>query len=264
MQLAASILYKEIYKWTRKLCDKLTKDTIAYIRHNTMKNRADPFGYFYLTIKIHKTPISTRPVCSDCASLVHPLGKWLNLVLQPVVTCQPSYFKGSFTFKQELDKLILPPNASVIPFNAVSMYTNIDINNSIPHISNYLEELWDKWECKAIVEAMEHLMKNNRMQFGDHIYHQICRVAMGMSPAPTIANLYVSIYKATHILPLLSKYILFYKRFIDNGFAVWLHDHDPTIYAKNWTDFQAIYNIMGLSWTFKSPHKKLIFMDMMI
>ncbi len=112
---------------------------------------------------------------------------------------------------------------------------------------------------------MELVMKNNRIRFGQLIYHQIRGVVMGMSPAPTIANLYVSIYEATHILPLLlSKYILFYKRFINNGFAVWLHDLDPTINAKNWTDFQAICNAMGLSWTFKSPCKKLIFMDMTI
>ena len=148
-QLAASNLYKEIYQWTRKhgLCERLTKDATDYIRHNTMKNRADPFGYFYLTIKIHKTPVSTRPVCSDCASLVHPLGKWLDLVLQPVVACQPSYFKDSFSLKQEIDKLVLPPNASIITFDAVSMYANIDIDNSISRISSYLEELWDKWEC---------------------------------------------------------------------------------------------------------------------
>ncbi len=78
------------------------------------------------------------------------------------------------------------------------MYTNIDINDSISRISNYLEELWDKWECKAIVEAMELVMKNNPMQFGDLIYHQIRGVAMGMSPAPTIANLYVSVTIPTH------------------------------------------------------------------
>jgi hypothetical protein len=198
-----------------------------------MKNRADPFGYFYLTIKIHKTPISTGPVCSDCASLIHPLGKWLNLELQPVVTCQPSYFKNSFTLNQELDKLILPPNASIITFNAVSMYTNIDINDSISRISNYLEELWDKWECKAIVEAIKLVMKNNRMRFGDLIYHQIRGVAMGMSPAPTIANLYVSIYEATHILPPLSKYILFYKRFIDDGFAVCVGKRVPASHLSS-------------------------------
>jgi hypothetical protein len=265
-QLAASDLYTNIYQWTCKngMCDRLTKDAVNYIRHNTMKNRSHPFGYFYLTVKIHKTPVSTHPVCSDCASLVHPLGKWLDLVLQPVVASQPFYFMDSFTLKQELDKLVLPPNASIITFDAVSMYTNIDIDNSISRISNYLEELWDEYECKAIVNAMEIVMKNNCMQFGDLIYHQICGVAMGMSPAPTIANLYVAIYKMAHIIPLLDKYLLFYRRFIDDGFTAWLHNLDPIVDAMNWTDFQALLNAMGLNRTFKSPRKKLIFMDMMI
>jgi hypothetical protein len=217
-----------------------------------------------LTIKIHKTPVSTCPVCFDCASLIHPLWKWLDLVLQPNIASQPSYFKDLFTLKQELNKLVLPPNASIITFDAVSMYTNIDIVNSISRISSYLEELWDEYECKAIIDAMEIVMKNNHMRFGDLIYHQIPGVAMGMSPAPTIANLYIAIYKTAQIIPLLNKYLLFYRRFINDGFTVWLHDLDPTVNAKNWTNFQALLNAMGLNWTFTSPHKKLIFMDMMI
>jgi hypothetical protein len=36
------------------------------------------------------------------------------------------------------------------------------------------------------------------------------------------------------------------------------------IYAKKWNDFKALINAMGLKWTFKSPGKKLIFMDMTI
>jgi hypothetical protein len=64
-------------------------------------------------------------------------------------------------------------------------------------------------------------MKNNWMRFGDLIYHEIHSVAMGMSPPPTIANLYITINKLNHIIPLLEKYLLFYKRFIDKGFAIW-------------------------------------------
>jgi len=77
-------------------------------------------------------------------------------------------------------------------------------------------------------------MKNNLMGFGDLIYHQIRGVAMGMWPTSTIANLYVAIFKLEHITPLLDKFILFYKRFIDDGFAIWLHDLDPTIDARQW------------------------------
>jgi hypothetical protein len=74
------------------------------------------------------------------------------------------------------------------------MYTNIDINDSIECISTFLAETWDNYDCKAVKEAMEIVMKNNRMRFGNLIYHQIRGVAMGMLPVPTIANLYVAIY----------------------------------------------------------------------
>jgi hypothetical protein len=215
-------------------------------------------------IKIHKFPVSTHPVCSNCASLVHPFGKWLNYALQPAISSQPFYFKDSFSLKQELDKIILPPNASIITFNAISMYTNIDINNSIKQISTFLTNIWDKHECKVVKKAMEIVMKNNQMRFGDLIYCQFRGVAMGMLPAPTIANVYLAIYKLNHIIPLLNNYLMFYKRFIDNQFAIWLHNLNPTIYETNWKDFKALINVMGLRWIFKSPRKKLIFMDMTI
>jgi hypothetical protein len=195
-------------------------------------------------------------------SLVHPLGKWLGQALQPVVTSQPFYFKDSFTLKQEIDKLVLPTNASIITFDAVAMYTNIDIDDSIARIIGFLSTIWDKYDCKAIEEALNIVMRNNRMQFGDLIFRQTRGVAMGMAPAPTITNLFVAIYKNYHIIPLIGKYLMYYKRFIN--IAIWLHDNDSAIDASNWNEFKATCNTMGLRWTFKSPQKKLIFMDMTI
>ena len=87
---------------------------------------------------------------------------------------------------------------------------------------------------------------------------------MGMSPAPTIENLYVAIYEQEHILPILEKYLPFYKRFIDNGFAIWLHANNPPTSTNNWVEFKTIFNGSGLKWTFKNPFKKLVFMDMTI
>ena len=76
---------------------------------------------------------------------------------------------------------------------------------------------------------------------------------MDMAPAPTIANLFITIYENDHIIPLIGKYLMYYKRFIDDGFAIWLHDNDSAVDASNWNEFEAICNTMGLRWTFKSP-----------
>jgi hypothetical protein len=144
------------------------------------------------------------------------------------------------------------------------MYTNIDINNSIKQMSTFLANIWDKHECRVVKKAIEIIMKNNQMLFGDLIYHQLCGVTMGMLPAPTIANLYVAIYKLDHITLLFDKYLMFYKRFTEHIFAIWLHNLDPTINTTNWNDFKALINAMSLRGMFKSPKMKLIFMDMTI
>ena len=116
---AANDLYTEIYKWTRNSRLSLSLDATNYICYWIQKNRFDRLGYFYLTIKIHKLPLSTRPVCSNCASLVHSLGNWLDNALQPVVVNQPFYLKRFVLAEAKFDKIVLPPNASMITFGAV-------------------------------------------------------------------------------------------------------------------------------------------------
>ena len=109
----ARIAANELYKTS----DHLTQHSRSFIRQKICKAASDPFGYFYFTIKIHKTPISTRPICSDLASLPHSLRQWVDLALQPVVTSQPTYFKDSFALKRKL------MNSSSLPMQASSLTT---------------------------------------------------------------------------------------------------------------------------------------------
>jgi tetrahydromethanopterin S-methyltransferase subunit F len=56
---------------------------------------------------------------------------------------------------------------------------------------------------------MSLVMRNNRMCFGDLVVHQIKGIAMGMSPAPAIANLFVAIFEAEQIVPIIGTFIMF-------------------------------------------------------
>jgi hypothetical protein len=102
------------------------------------------------------------------------------------------------------------------------------------------------------------------MRFSDLIFHQIRGLAMGMSPAPTLANLYVAIYELSKVIPLVGNYLFYYKRFIDDCLGIWLHDDDPIKDADNWTSFQSIINHSGLQWTFVERGKKVVYLDMTI
>ena len=266
---ASAQLYQQIVDWTIQHHKTIGTDTIKYIRRHTEMARADPYGYFYLLPKLHKQPISTRPVCSDCASLPHAVGKWVDRQLQPLVRAQATYFKNSLELKQLLDPLRLPPNACLFTYDAISMYTNIDTTQCLTRLTSFLNdpttsETYPHLSPTPLIEALHIVMKNNRMKFGDLFAHQHKGIAMGMSPAPTIANLFVGIYEHTHIntFPTTSLFLL--KRFIDDGFGIWLRHPDQAHDNFLWNTFQSVVNTMGLQWEFTQRSQKVTFMDLTI
>ena len=67
--LDATKLKREILDWISRYRDALTDDEAKFLKKKLAETINDPFGYFYLLVKLHKTPVSARPVCSDVASL---------------------------------------------------------------------------------------------------------------------------------------------------------------------------------------------------
>jgi hypothetical protein len=186
-------LKAKIHAWTVRHHCSLSNDTINFIREHLDKATKDPLGHFYLLIKLHKLPISGCPVCSDCGSLPHALGCWVDATLQPIVQDQALYFKNSAELKTDLNGITLPPNASLFKYDAVAMYPSINTADCLARLSEYQSntEVATKYDFSptALLEAMELVMYNKRMHFGDLIVKQLSGIAMGTSPAPTIANL---------------------------------------------------------------------------
>ncbi len=262
------ILYRSIFQWTRKYRKDIGTDTTKYIQDKVEKARADPFGYFYLLAKLHKNPVSTRPVCSDCASLPHSIGKWVDRQLQPVVQRQPTYFKNSVELKALLESMErLPNNACLFTYDVISMYTNIDTAHCMDRLTTFLINpttitKYPDLKPQALIEALQLVMYNNRMKFGDLFVHQHKGIAMGMAPAPSIANLFVAIYEETHINHFPASSLQFLRRFIDDGFGIWLRDTDSHLDCLNWRLFQDIVNNMGLRWEFSERSHMVTFMDL--
>jgi hypothetical protein len=163
----------------------------------------------------------------------------------------------------------LPPNARIFTYNAISMYTNIETRDCINQLSEFLLDpttiaAYPYLTPIATTEALSLVMLNNRMQFDNTIVEQHKGIAMGMSPAPTIANLYVSLFEAEHISPGNPRHLFFLRRFIDDGVGIWLTDPDPSTDEQEWTSFTTLINSMGLSWEFTDRSTTAIFMDLTI
>ncbi len=200
-------LYQAIFQWTWKNRQDLGTDTIKYIWEKVKEAQTDPFGYFYLLAKLHERPLSTTPVCSDCASLPHAVGKWVDCQLQPIVQSQQTYNKNLIELKTLLNTMdTLPNNACFFTYDAISRYTNIDTTECINRLTTILTDptsvnKYQHLKPKAVIEALHLVVHNNRMKFGNLIAHQHKGIAMGMASAPSIANLFIAIYKETHIPP---------------------------------------------------------------
>ena len=85
-----------------------------------------------------------------------------------------------------------------------------------------------------------------------------------MSLTPTIANLFVSLHEQKEILPKFSSNLHLYRRFIDDGFAIWKHYKDHVTDLQNYKALKKAVNSGGLRWTFTDPNLKVDFMDLIV
>ncbi len=129
-----------IHAWTVCHCCSLPNDSVHFIREHMGKASKDSFGYFYLLIKHHRLPIAGCPICSDCGSLPHALGRYVDVTLQPIVKDQALYFKNLADLISDLKNLDLPPNASLFTYDAMAMYPSIDTADCLARCSEYLSD----------------------------------------------------------------------------------------------------------------------------
>ena len=241
---------------------QVSKNDCKFIS-KTLQNFKDPFSHFYILAKIHKIPWTTRPICSISGSLLHGLGKWVDVQLQPIVALLPTFLSSSFVLKDLLDELPdLPPNAKLFTADAVSMYPNINTHHALQVISHFLRThplcLANNVEHIALLEALTIVMSHNVFQFGDTFWVQLTGTAMGSPPAPTYATLYFAI-KEFELLDQFSVSLFFYRRYIDDVVAIWVQSNKP-----NAPSFESLENAMSfgqLKWVVSPLATSVVFLD---
>ena len=224
---------------------------------------------FYGTFKVHKPDKKMRPVISCVNSIPEIFSKWIDHHLKTLVESNllPTYMKDSRQLQQSLLKAFpngLPPNARLFSVDAVSMYSNIDTAHGLQVIAKwfrlYKADLPQNFPSAMLNAALELVMSDNILQFGDTFWRQLCGTAMGTSTAVNYANLYVGLLEVTRLLRKFKNQLLFYRRFIDDGVGIWLCD-DPLI----WASFLECLNTWGsLKWTSDGLTDEIIFMDLRI
>lgn len=79
--------------------DDISDSDFTFLERSLSQNK-DPFSYFYLLAKVHKSPWKTGPIVSYSGSLLHGLGRWVDKQLQPMVKQLPWFVSSSAQFKE--------------------------------------------------------------------------------------------------------------------------------------------------------------------
>ena len=265
---------KTIWEWmikystTTKKHKGICRKELSFLQANFEPENAK-LPVFYLTLKVHKNPWTTRPIVSCSGSLLYHLGIWVDSHLQKMATVQKTYIKNSRELKEliTLQLRTLPPGAKLFTADATSMYTNINTGMAIIEIAQYLHQRSNQFAtipADALIDALTIIMRNNVFRFGDTFWHQLQGTAMGTPPAPTYANLFFAIHE-NRILPKYSTNLLVHKRYIDDIFGIWIPSADKAKDEEQWKKYVSdIDNYHGLKWIFSPRCKTVDFLDITI
>ena len=116
---------------------------------------------------------------------------------------------------------------------------------------------------ELFLQILEIVMKNNIFSFENTTWLQLSGTAMGTPAACAYATISFGQYENTCILPNFNRHLLYYKRYIDDIFGVWIPPDSQQ--ERKWQNFKTALNNWGnLQWIVNEPSKNTVFLDLNI
>jgi len=197
-----------------------------------------PTAKFYVIPKVHKSPISTRPIANAIPSLTTPCSQLLDQILRPLMLIQESFIYSSHQLISSLQKISLnrsQPPPCLAEADVVSMYPSIDLNHGLHNINGLLIK-HSIPNRKFIIQLLHWVLHNNFLVYKNHLYLQIKGVAMGTNVAVTFSCLYLATLESQAYSNLLNSNLpnfrppILLRRFIDDIASIWHSPRDAQIY----------------------------------
>jgi hypothetical protein len=169
-------LRNEFKNFLRNHSSNLPDTTINFFRRCESIHGWQKVAQFRATAKVHKNPVKLRPVVAKCNTTIECLSKWLDVEFQKLVGAVLWCVKDSESFRAEVTKVNLPPNARLVTFDAVSMYSNINLDHAMPIMRQWFESHDpapgepELAPVDTLIAALELVMRWNIFAFGDSYY----------------------------------------------------------------------------------------------
>ena len=169
--------------------------------------------------------------------------------------------KDSFTLIEEI-KSVSVTDKSLISFDVANLFTNIRLSEAIDIAINLIfENSRDiKFTKRELPKLFRIATSERHFTFNGSMFYQIDGVAMGSPLEPVLANLFMGFHKQNWIEQATNVKPIFYKRYVDDIFAVF----------ESESDADAFYSYLNtrhenIKFTFENMKgNKLPFLDILI
>jgi len=217
---------KFVHSTYRKgVIDNVTRDFLVFPPDNPPRTQQ-----LYFLKKIHKNPISERPIVSGCAGPTEKISQLVDMHLQPFVPAIKSYVKDSGHMINLLESTTVPDNCTIATIDVKSLYLNIPHKDGIKAVLNRLYHNNTDSDSVAIppgtmTDLLNIVLTKNYFQFADQMYHQVQGTAMGTKMAPAYANIFMAELEEKLLQNYPTQPVI-WKRYIDDILCIWPGDQD--------------------------------------
>jgi Reverse transcriptase (RNA-dependent DNA polymerase) len=217
-------IVKNIESLTTKFQEDLSPDELRFICHQ----KEWSLIRFYITAKVHKSPIKGRPICPSMTWMTFNLSQWISAELQPFVDASENILKDTTELinileSNEIHTLIRnkPKTLWLITADVEALYPNINTESGLQQINLLLQECsYPSSRREFLINSLALVLNENYVTFREKVYQQTNGTAMGSPMAPNFANLYMYQIEKKTVQLFKHKGLAFYTRFIDDIFAI--------------------------------------------
>ena len=181
----------------------------------------------YFLKKIHKTPMSIRPIVSGCTGPTEKLSNLADYILKNTLETIPSYIKDTKDFINTIETTQLPQDCILLTIDVSALYLNIPQEEGITRILDYFYTHFpdESFPRKSLHNCLKIILQHNIFSFAGKMYKQILGTAMGTKVAPTFANIFMATVEEDFLYSQAIQPKI-WKRYLDDIFVAWTDSLD--------------------------------------
>ena len=211
----------------------------------------------YFLPKVHKNPISYRPICSYNGSLFEQTSKWLHHQLLPILLKQNQYLRDSHSLIQTLENLTVPPNSLIFTFDIETLYPSIPPKLGLIALKNLIAPHFSRQKANLIYALSALTLEYHFLKFDNQTYQQIKGTAMGSNFSVVYACLFLSYLENSKPSP----HLVYFTRYIDDAFGIWTGSETQ---LNTYLNFYSIDTNNSLKLTIQTSYTRLPFLDIWV